>query len=86
MFSASAKKKYRALLRFFTNYHMRNALKNRDFSIICSNCVGGVIYHELNLPFLSPTINLFIKPSDYIKFVSNLNFYLTQTITPPGNT
>ncbi|MGZ1316735.1 DUF1919 domain-containing protein [Lactobacillus delbrueckii subsp. bulgaricus] len=29
----------------------------------------GVIYHDLGLQFKSPTINLWFKPKDYIKFL-----------------
>lgn len=84
MFSSSKfTKNMRQLFRAPHNYHLRKKLKNKNFSIICCNCIGGIIYHELNHPFLSPTINLFMKPRDYIKFVSNLPFYLSQPITPP---
>lgn len=55
----------------------KNRLRNSNFSIISSNCVGGVIYHKLGLKFLSPTINLWIRPNDYLKFLKNLNYYLS---------
>ena len=51
-------------------------LSNDNFSIICNNCIGGVIYHSLGKKFLSPTINLYITPSDFVKFCSNLKYYL----------
>lgn len=69
-------KYYRKLLRFPMNYINRRKLNNRNFTIISSNCVGGVITHELGLKFNSPTINLFFYPKDYIKFVSNLKHYI----------
>lgn len=40
------------------------------------NCIGGVVSHELGLRFNSPTVNLWFEPRDYIKFLSNLEFYL----------
>lgn len=55
----------------------RRKLKNKDFSIICSNCIGGVIYNNLGLEFLSPTINLFFTQEDFIKFAINLKYYLS---------
>lgn len=30
-------------------------LKNKDFSILTNHCMGGIIYHDLGLKFLSPT-------------------------------
>ena len=55
-------------------------LKNFDLSIITSNCVGAVIYHDLGMPFLSPTINLTIRMNDLVKFAENLNWYLEKEI------
>ena len=45
------RKVYRMILRI--------KLKNKDFSIISSNCNGGVILSDLNIKFNTPTINLF---------------------------
>ena len=50
---------------------------NMAFSIIAQNCVGGVMYHELGLPFLSPTINVYMESADFIKFCENLEYYLS---------
>ncbi|HEM5503957.1 DUF1919 domain-containing protein [Streptococcus suis] len=72
------KKKYRQLLRLFLNKKNRNSIfKNEEpCSIISSNCVGGVILHELGMPFNTPTINLYMEPKSYLTFVSNLQYYL----------
>ncbi|MGZ9850991.1 DUF1919 domain-containing protein [Limosilactobacillus ingluviei] len=56
----------------------RKRLNNNNFSIISANCIGGVIYHNLGLKFLSPTINLWFKPDDFITFLSDIKFYLTE--------
>lgn len=53
----------------------RLRLKNKDFTIISSNCVGTMMYHDLSLRFNSPTINLFFEAKDFIKFVKNLKHY-----------
>lgn len=55
-------------------------IENRDFSIISSNCMAGFFYHDLALPFLSPTINLYISGPEYIKFLQNLRHYLSLEI------
>lgn len=55
-------------------------LKNRTPSIISNNCIGGVIYHDMGLKFLSPTINLWFKTSDFLAFVKDLKYYLNCDI------
>lgn len=59
---------------------MRRKLKNKDFTILSCNCAAGIIYHRYNLPFLSPTINLWIEQNDFLKFVSDLDHYLCQEL------
>lgn len=57
---------------------MRDTLSNEDFTIISSNCIGGLLYHDLNHKFLSPTVNLFYDTAeDYIKFCENLEYYVS---------
>lgn len=46
------------------------------FSIISQNCIGGVLYHDMGLKFLSPTVNLFFKEPDFVRFVQNLEYYM----------
>ncbi|MBO4924066.1 MAG: DUF1919 domain-containing protein [Bacteroidales bacterium] len=62
--------------RLYSLYN-RKRLKNRDFSIIASNCIGGSILHDLGLPFNSPFINLWLKPSDFLKFCEKMDYYLS---------
>ncbi len=69
-------KALRCVLRTF----QRLRLRNKDFSIICQNCIGGVIYHNLGLPFLSPTINLWMEEKDFYRFAANLKHYLSQEL------
>lgn len=45
-------------------------------TIMCSACIGGMILHDLGLQFMSPTINLWMMPSDLIKLVSDLDKYM----------
>ena len=72
------KKIKRVIIR--TKYKSR--LKNKNFTLICQNCIGGVIYSELGLPFMSPTINMFIDGENFVKFVENLRHYLQLPATP----
>lgn len=54
----------------------RKAYVNRDVSIISMNCTGGILYHDLGLQFLSPTVNMYFKAEDFIKFCENIDKYL----------
>ena len=63
-----------------TNEHIflrriRSKNKQTHCSIICNNCVGGIIYHNLGIRFDSPTINLFIKGKEYLEFCKHLEYY-----------
>jgi uncharacterized protein (DUF1919 family) len=58
----------------------KHKLTNNSFSIFCSNCIGGIIYHNMNLQFQSPTINLWIKNKDFIKMMQNLEHYLESEL------
>lgn len=59
---------------------MRKKLKNDNFSIICSNCIGGVIYHRLGKQFLSPTINLWMNQKDFLKMALDLRWYMSKEL------
>ena len=65
--------------------NLRSRLTNKDFSLLTNNCLAGFIYHDLGLKFLSPTINLRIKPKEFIEFVCNLDFYLKQELVKDNN-
>lgn len=55
-------------------------LRNKNFSILCNNCIGGCIYHILKKEFLSPTINLYINTEDFIKFLLNYDYYVNSEL------
>lgn len=60
-------------------YYCRK-LSNKNFSLISNNCNGTFILHDLNLRYTTPTINLYIPPSDFIRFCSRLSHYLSLEI------
>lgn len=64
------------LVRRIYTFFLRKRLKNRDFSLIASNCTGGSILHDLKLPFNSPFVNLYINPPDFLKFCERMEYYL----------
>lgn len=51
-------------------------LISKDFSIISNNCYAGIVYQYLNLQYNTPTIGIYFFAKEYIKFLSNLNYYL----------
>ena len=60
-------------------FRKKRRLKGQP-TIIASNCVGTMIYSDLNIPWTSPTINLMISMPDFIKFVENLKWYMEQEL------
>lgn len=65
--------------KFIKKYekNLRKRLKNDNFTILASNCAAGIIYNRLGKQFLSPTINMWFRQDDFIKFCLNLPYYLS---------
>lgn len=53
-------------------------LIDKDTSIISSNCFAGRIMQDLEMQYNSPTLGLYFWAPDYIEFLSNLHYYLTE--------
>lgn len=71
------------IFRFIDNQiskRFRRRLKNQDFTIMCPNCIGGIIYHRLGCKFLSPTVNMWMKQPDFVKFLHHLDGYLACSL------
>ena len=64
----------RAIRREQRKYMKLNA------SIISNTCLGGVIYNDYHAQFLSPTIDMYIPPMDFIKFCMDMKGYLNEKI------
>ena len=65
------------LIKVFLSPFNRIGLKNKSFSIISNNCWGGYYYDKFHLRYTTPTIGLFFPPKDFLKFVSNIEYYLS---------
>lgn len=86
------KDKIKKLIRFWKNTklfswidacvsnYFRRGLKNDNFTILCSNCIGGIIYHRLGKRFLTPTINMWMLQPDFAEFCLHLDYYLVQEL------
>lgn len=73
------KAQLKSIIKKYSRIHKDNMDRKRlidsDFTIFASNCIGGIIYHNLGLKFLSPTVNLWIEPEDYISMLSDPKDY-----------
>lgn len=70
-------------INFFTHYRrhvMRKNLRNTSPTFLCPNCIGGILFHDLGLQFRSPTVNLMMLQPDFVKFVTNLDYYLSEEL------
>ena len=67
--------KINLFLRKRINTKNRERLDNKDFSLLSNNCLGGFILHDLGLRFNSPFINLWLKPGDFIKYLTDIEYY-----------
>ena len=72
--------RWNKFLRYFINWRNRKRLINTTFSLLCNNCNGGVISHDLGLQFQSPTVNLFFYLDHFFLFCENLDYYLEQEL------
>ena len=59
---------------------MRRKLQKKEISILCNNCTGGFIYHDLGLQFRSPTINMFFHGLDFFDFIEHLEYYIQKPL------
>ena len=59
------------------NQRNRARFHNPDVSILSMNCIGGVLAHDLGIRFNSPTVNLYFRAEDFIRFCENLPYYLS---------
>jgi len=45
-------------------------------TILSNNCWGGHVYRYFGIPYNSPTVGMYFFAEDYIRFLSNLKYYL----------
>ena len=65
------------LSRIYNKLFKPSPLNNTNFSLISSNCVGGVYLHRKKMKFNTPTINTDFSSFDFLKFCNNLKYYLS---------
>lgn len=57
------------------NARERARLKNKDFSLISSNCNGAMISHDLGQQFRTQFVNLTLMSKDFVRYLGNLEYY-----------
>ena len=67
-------------IKVFLIKHLIRKKIHENYSIISNDCWGGEFYQFHNLPYMSPFVGLMIMAPDYIKLLSNLEYYLKQKI------
>ena len=55
----------------------KRKIKSYNFTIISNNCWAGFVYQSYDIPYNTPTLGMFFVADDYIKFLSNLEHYLS---------
>lgn len=71
----------RLVTKSIVNPCRRLRLKNKDFTLIASNCNGTYLLYDLKLKYNTPTINLYIVPRDFVRFCANIDYYLGLELT-----
>ncbi len=69
---------FKQFMRIGIDSRNRARLINPNPTVFASNCNGGVMTHDLGLQFRSPTVNLYIRPKEYVRFLGNLQHYLYE--------
>ena len=64
----------------YTAKRRRKLMENTDFTIISNNCWGGFIYQSYDISYNTPTIGLYFMADDYIKFISDLSWYINAKL------
>ena len=57
-----------------------STFKNKNVSVLCNNCVGGIYCHDLGIRFNSPFVNLNIAQEDFPYLVENIKEYMNLEI------
>lgn len=72
--------KLRVLVRRLCRFSIMRIVMGGERSVFCNNCLGAMVSHDYLLKFNSPTVNLWMYPGDYLRFVSNLSKYIGAPI------
>src|ERR1700733_10293903 len=51
--------------------HLQQAVRTRRFSIIACNCWGGDVYRDLQIPYQTPFVGLYLQLPCFVGFLEN---------------
>lgn len=57
------------------NAKRKARLQGKEPTLLCNDCLAGVILSDYNLPCNTPIINCGIKPTDFVKYLENIEHY-----------
>ena len=63
---------------------LKAKLKKEDWTLLCNNCLGGMVTNDFGQQFRSPTINLFFPELSFFDFVEHLDYYLSMPLEYGG--
>lgn len=72
-------------VRFAIYRKMHKLDLDRNLTLFCNNCLAGMVLHDYDLRFNSPTVNLEIPPSDYVEYLTNIDYYSHAPIIDISN-
>jgi len=64
---------------YFDFYRYIKLIEN-PVSIVAMDCYGSVLYHYLNLPFMSPFVLCGIEENNYIRLLEDFDFYMNTEL------
>ena len=67
---------FNVLLKIYTYFKNFRLRKLGSFTLIANNCIAGFLYQKFNISYFSPTIGLQLPQDDFVKFCSNINYYI----------
>jgi uncharacterized protein (DUF1919 family) len=62
----------------------RSRLKCDDFAVISSNCLGGILYKDLGLPYQTPFVNMYMFPECFLKMMGDFQTYMQHELLFTG--
>lgn len=86
LYNNKVTRRWNRWVRFhFVAPRLKKRLQKKEISILCNNCTGGFILHDLGLRFDSPTINMFFHSLDFFDFAEHFEHYIKQPLVQIEN-
>lgn len=63
-------------LLLYRRKSLRDSVKQNNITFLTPDCIGGILFHDLGMKFMSPTVNLMMTQMDFLQFVLYLDDFL----------